>query len=266
MKNKGDYRVTLKIQPSDLLISLQSVLEESSNSIFIGLSNLDKMTELPDEFLTAEDNFHSFAVFVQNYNLESRKEIFKKWLLKKGFEDLVRATTNALVSVNSILDIKRELKKRNNRCNIQEFVDQIKNPELHYNSTKQPLPKLLTSIKESISEELSYEKEIRSINSIRRCLVHRNGLVTKIDTYDKDELTLKWIAFQPVYTKKDTGEVIEISESRILEGPGQMDVKTVNKSRSFKLNDVVSFDFKEFNELILTVYLFGQDLISKFEI
>jgi len=266
MENKENYSATLTIQPSDLLISLQRVLEESSNSIFIGLSNLKNITEQPDEFLIAEDNFHSFPVFGKKYDLESRKVIFKNWLLKKGFEDLTRAATNALVSANVILDMKMELKKRNNRSTIQEFIDLIKNPEISSNPTKRHLPELLTSIKESLSGELTYEQEIRSINNIRRCLVHRNGLVTKVDTYGGKELKLKWIAFQPIYTKEDTGEVIEITEPRILEGPGQMDVKIVNRNRIFKLNDSVSFDFKEFNELIWTVHLFGQDLISKFKL
>jgi hypothetical protein len=265
-ENEGNYKGTLTIKPSDLLISLEQVLEESSNSIFLGLSNLNSVTQKPDDFLTSEDDFHSFPVFGKNYNLDSRKEIFKNWLLKKGFEDLIRAATNALVSANVVLDLKKELAKRGSRSTIQEFIELIKNPELSNNPTKRHLPELLSNIKKSLSGELAYEQEIKSINNLRRCLVHRNGRVSKIDTYGKDELTLNWIAFQPIYRKEDTGEVTEIRGPRVLEGPGQLDVKLVNRSRIFKLNEPVTFDFREFNELIWTVSLFGQDLISKFKI
>ncbi|MGB3183568.1 MAG: hypothetical protein WBB45_19415 [Cyclobacteriaceae bacterium] len=260
MANTLDSKVILEIQPTDLLITLERVLEECSNSIFLGLSSVQNITEKPEKFLTAEDDYHSYPVFGSDYDLNTRKDIFKNWILKKGFEDLIRAATNGLVSVNYILDLKKEL--RNTKKN-EEFVELIRNPDIQNKPTKHHFPKLLDNVKSSLISNLNYEDEIKSINNIRRCLVHRNGVVSEADTFGEKDISLHWITIQPIYTKDETGEVFELEKGKLLEGPGTFGVKFIKKSRVFKINESITISFKEFNELIWTVHLFGKDLISK---
>lgn len=263
---KDNYSATLTIKPTDLLISLEQVLEECSNSILLGFTNLDQLNQNPEHQLTAEDGFHIFGVYGKKYDLVSRKKIFRNWILKKGFEDLIKAATNSLISANVVLDLKKELAKRNNRSTFKEFINLIRDPSLSQNPTKRHFPELLKNIRPSLSSELVYEKEIQSINNIRKCLVHRNGLVTHVDTFGKDELTMKWVAIQAIYKKDNTSEITEIMEPRVLVGPGEFDTRIVSRSRTFKMNEQIEFDFKEFNELIWTIKFFGDDLISKFQL
>lgn len=248
---------TLTLNRNDFLIPLDRVLIECTNAVHVGLSSLDKLDNLPDS-LSGDDNFFHFKPYGGEIPVADRKKIFTNWLLQKGFEDLIKAVTLMLIDVNKILNIQTKLKDTKTW---DEFIATINTPD--YEPTTKHFPELLDAVRPYLSDNLNLENEVKSINRVRRCLVHRNGLVSPVDFF-KGETTLKlsWTYLKFVYLKD--GQEVEFKPPvTILEGGGEIQTRQEKKTKEYKTNEKIEFDFLHFNELIWTVRLFGQEIIEK---
>jgi hypothetical protein len=256
--DKENFKGVIEIKPEHFLIPLDEVLIECSNAVHVGLSSLDKIDELP-ESLSGEDNFFHFKP-LGDIPLENRKRLFKSWLLKKGFEDLIRAVTLMLIDIDKILNLNSKLKGGKFKS-WEEIVEVLKKPD--YEPTKKDFPKLLYSIKPYLREDLTWEKEILSINRVRRCLVHRNGITSPIDYFEGEpSLKLKWIFLKYVFVSD--GKEIEFTPPVvILDGAGEIEGRNEKKEREYLNGEKIDFDFLHFNELIHTCKVFSLDLINK---
>lgn len=249
----------LTVNPEDFLIPLKQTLAECSNAVFTGLAVLDNLTELP-EFIHGEDNFMMHKPYGVELTIDKRKALYKDWLIKKGFEDLIKAVTTMLIDVCKMLRIKSKLK---NTKTWSEFQVLITTPDNEI-STK-PFPKLLELIRPNLLDNLTFETEINSINRVRRCLVHRNGVVTQQDFF-KDETTLKlrWVFYRIVYI--ENGHEEEVKSMLLISGKGKINITQEKRIKEFKENERIEITYQLFNELITTCFLFGQDLITKLSI
>ena len=247
---------TLTINPNDFLIPLERTLSECSNAVFTGLAVLDSLTELP-KFIYGEDNFMMHKPYGADLTVDQRKTLYKAWLMRKGFEDLIKAVTAMLIDICRVLKINSKLKDTKTWGEFQEL---IMTPD--YEVTTKHFPELLRLIRPNLLDNLTFETEINSINRIRRCLVHRNGFVTPKDLF-KDETTLKlcWVFFKIVYI--EDGREEEVKSMLLMTGKGQIQVTQEKRIKEFKENERIEITYQLFNELIMTCFLFGQDLITK---
>jgi len=250
---------TITINPNDFLTPLQATLGECSNAVFTGLAVLDTITELP-EFIHGEDNFMMHQPYGAVMTTDQRKIHYKSWLIRKGFEDLIKAVTTMLIDIYRVLSINSKLK---NTKTWGEFQELISTPD--YEATLKHYPDLIKLIKPYLTDDLLLEKEINSINRVRRCLVHRNGFATPIDFYKGDKsLILNWVFFKFVY--KENGGEEEMKEMMLMTGKGQIEMTQEKRTKEFLENERIEISYQLFNELIMTCFLFGQDLISKLKI
>ncbi len=248
---------TLILKREDFLIPLDNILIECSNSVYLGLSNLEDINNVP-ESLSGEDNFHYHKPYGGNLPIEKRKEIYKRWILQKGFEDLMKAVTFMLIDICKVLTINTKIKDIKTWG---EFVKTINTPD--YEPTTKHFPQLLNFVRPYLTDKLFLEDEINSINRVRRCLVHRNGLMTPVDFFEQEKtLKLKWRYFKPVYFKD--GQEIEIRPPvTVLEGGGQIIPIEEKKVKEFRVGEQVEFNFQIFNELIMTCKMFGKEVVDK---
>lgn len=251
---------TLRLNPNDFLIPLHTGLEECTNALYVGLSFIDSLTILP-ESLPGEDGFiHHSPVGRKDLTVEERKIIYREWLIKKGFEDLIKSVTMMLIDVCKIINLNEKIK---DPMLLKDFRTLLLTPD--HQPTKKHFPELLTIVKSNLSAPLAYEDEISSINDVRRCLVHRNGRVTPLDfSKGKSALQLKWLYLRPVFIKE--GSVEDIKQFGVLEGPGQADIVIDNKQLDFKENESIAISYQLFNELAMTCHFFGVDLIGKLQL
>ena len=182
---------------------------------------------------------------------------YRNWLIRKGFEDLIKAITNFLIEICRFYEILEELKD-------------VKSWEVYQQLLIKPFPKLslkhypelIRIVKSHLKEDLLLEEEIESINRVRRCIVHRNGFVTREDFNSEENcLLLKWEYLVLKYV--ENGVEKDFHKYIILTSEGDTKVVKDKKSKKFELNERVQISYQLFNELIFTCDLFGKDLISK---
>lgn len=249
---------TLKLNPNDLLITLNQKLSECSNAVFFGINALELTTELPKELRMEENSIFTHAP-TWELTIEQSKTNFKNWILKKGFEDLISALTELLISFSYIIDLNEKV-KANKKITLQKFMELIYEP--NDENSKKDFPRLIDKVSVSLKEPLKYVEEVKSINRVRRCLVHRNGIVRPLDFNIENELELKWWFYE--INLIENGKKKSIERFDMITDYTKMEINEVQKSKKYKENDRVNFDFQEFNELVKFCQKFGLDVLEKF--
>ena len=246
------------VDKNKLKNEFERILIECSNSVFIGLSAINNLNEDP-EYLMGEDEFMFHKPFLIQMPLEESKKFFKTWIIKKGFEDLIKAVTFLLIDVCKVLNKKQKLVAK--QPETWEEVQEILN-SLEHNLSKEHYPALIERIKPYLTEPLSYIDEINSINRVRRCLVHRDGIITSIDfTTNLDYLQLKWVYNKLYYQEREIKK--PFVPFTIITANGSIIMEEDKKEMIFSEGQQVMFDYQVFNEFIWTVFRFGEDLIYK---
>lgn len=184
---------SVTISPDAILNSLQSVIKECNDSIIFGLNILKDVHEIPVE--TEEDKnkkYQESGIRMQvgkpETNIEKQKETYKNWLLKKGFEDLIKGVNLAVIEAYFLTKIQKFIGKTFDSDALNAEMDMLVKDALNQSNFPQLLKKLDI-------EPITYENAILSINKVRNCLVHRNGIVMKekdINDKENNSLTLEY--------------------------------------------------------------------------
>jgi hypothetical protein len=254
----SENTITIKVNPQDLLITLNHNLTICSNSVFMGLAMLKELQELP-EFISGEDSFRMHSPF-GNLTIEESKKIFKDWLIKKGFEDLIKGVSGMLIDYYRLLYVNDKVSGINT---VEEFANLLLNSEDA--GSEKHFPELLNIIKANINGSLEYEDCINSVNAVRNCLVHRNGVVSSKELKKEESLILKWGHFKLSFTDQD-GVEKDMQPFSLIKGPFQVHATILKKTKEFKMNEQIEITYQEFNEIKDTCIFFAQDLLSKFQL
>lgn len=253
-------KATITINPADFLRPLQSHLIECSNAVFTGLSILEQLEQLPDA-IPGEDNFSLHQPFGYTLRLEDQKRVYRRWLIKKGFEDLIKAVTSMLIDMVKVLRVAEKFKQ--GKKTLDEFRQILLTPD--YEPYLMHFPELLNIVRPYLSGNLLYENEIHSINRVRRCLVHRSGVVTPKDfNENSNTLNLHWIYLK--FFVVEDGKEDELKFASILTGASTVQGRFENRSQAFAEGQQIEITYQMFNELMFTCLQFGDDLITKFTI
>jgi len=252
---------TLTINPNDLLITLNQKLTECSNAVFFGINSLDLTTELPKTLSLEEKSIFAHAP-IGELTFEQSKTNFKNWILKKGFEDLITALTELLISFSFIIELNEKIKAKSKRT-FGEFQKLVSDPNDSI-SKNNDFPKLIRKVSDSLKEPLKYENEVLTINRVRRCLVHRNGKVRPIDFNIENGLELKWWFYE--VNLLAVGEKKSLERFDIIDMDSQIQLKEIQRRKIYLENEHVNFSFQEFNELAHFCQKFGFDMLEKFKL
>lgn len=122
-------RVSLKLNPSDLLNTLNQKLTVCSNAVFFGINSLELTTELRKTSDLEENSIFSH-VPIGELTIEQSKTTFKNWILQKGFEDLINALTEFLLSFSYIIGLNEKV-KTSNKTTFRDFKKLIIDPSDH---------------------------------------------------------------------------------------------------------------------------------------
>lgn len=251
---------TLKLNRNDSLITLNEKLNECTNAVFFGINSINKINELP-EFLSDDESSIFNHAPVSKMNIEESRENFKNWILKKGFEDLIAALTELMISFSYIVDLNKRIKENPKRTfgELKKLIF-----ERNEKNTKLPFPILIKKVNSSLKEPLKFSEEISTINKVRNCLIHRNGFVHPTDFNTENGLELKWWYYN-----------IELKQGKRTKGLKRFDIinpedniitTSILKTKLFADNERVSFSFQEFFELSHFCQTVGFDMLDKFEL
>lgn len=260
MENKTNkFNLTITLHPNGVVHPILKLMKECSETISFGLKLSENIKTLPEE-LTSEDTFMRLQFDKPDNDIESQKVKYKDWLITKGLEDLIKGINLSLIEAFFFVSVFH-LVKENALKTIQEVEKKF--THLRATANKKPLPGLLSKITPHLAAPLLYEKEIISLNRVRRCLVHRNGIVSKEDVNDIDANVLKveWLRLRLVY--EDEHNEVEITKGHITEKDVTANIKRKSEQQLFKLGEKLNFNYRQFNEFLTTAYLFAMDLGNK---
>jgi len=254
MTDEKTQRVTLNA--AGVISPLFKVLKECTNSILFGLQATEIVKEIPPE-LIIEEGFFRMQFDQDEENIDVKKRNFKNWLVRKGFEDLVKGIEYSLREAYWYVSLfSRVSELRTGEAFNQAFA------EIRKQALRMHIPDMIEKIEPHLIHPLNYKDQILSINKGRTCLVHRGGLVTEKDINDLSNGTLKlcWIKLKLFYEKE--GEEIELQGQTVIEGGSSIKMRRENNDLSFNIGEHISINYRQFNELIVTCHHFGSDLVD----
>lgn len=101
-------------------------------------------------------------------------------------------------------------------------------------------------------------EQVKSINQVRNCLVHRRGLVTPKDTKKAEQLVLKWRELSALFRGAD-GVERPLVRGQI--GPGDLFVRIQDRQREFDLGAEIRFTIDELTSLLWGIYLCAEAVV-----
>jgi hypothetical protein len=195
--------------------------------------------------------------FSDEISAEERKTAYTHWLLAKGFQDLARGTKlmleeaylyNGMVARAGGLRTLAEL--------------QAAEQELRAAATNKKFPQLLDEVKKRLTSPLHYERELLSLQDVRNCLEHREGIVQERDVDPATHvLHLRWPRLRLFYD--DEGRRIELGRGSQVEKDTELMSDIVVEEREFKLGERVTFKADEFHDIGFGCLAIAQDLVNR---
>ena len=252
---------TLKLNRNDAQITLNEKLSECTNAVFFGINSLNIDIELPQSLSVDENSIFTHEPVIK-MDLEASRINFNSWVLKKGFEDLIAALTELMISFCNIIDLNSKIKDSRSGT-LDDFAKVIFgqneiNTKLHF-------PILIKKVKGSLKSPLKYNIEILTLNKVRNCLVHRNGVIHETDFNFENGLILKWWYYD--VKLKQGKRLKELKRFDIIKpSENNIQITPVLKTKFFKRGERIAFDFQEFNELSHFCQSVGFDMLNKFEL
>jgi len=254
MTEKKIQKVTLNA--AGVISPLFKVLKECTNSILFGLQATEIVKDIPPE-LVIEESFFRMQFDQDDADIDVKKQNFKNWLVRKGFEDLVKGIEYSLREAFFYVSIVSKASDLKTWEAFNQALGKIRRKAL-----KMHIPDMIDKIEPHLTHPLNYKDQILSINKGRACLVHRGGLVTEKDINDpvNNMLKLSWVKLKLFYEKD--GEEIELQGQTVLEGGSSIMMRRENNEISFNIGEPISLNYRQFNEFIVTCHHFGTDLVD----
>jgi hypothetical protein len=195
--------------------------------------------------------------FTDEVPAEKRKAAYTHWLLSKGFQDLARGTKqmleeayfyNGMVARAGGLRTSAEL----------HAAEQ----ELRADASNMKFPQLLDEINKRLASPLHYEREFLSLQQVRNCLEHRDGIVQERDVDPATRvLHLRLPRLRLFY--EDEGRQIELGRGSQVEKDTEVMAGVVVEEREFKLGERVTFNADEFHDIGIGCWTIANDLVQR---
>jgi hypothetical protein len=193
---------------------------------------------------------------------EERRAMYQNWLLGKGFQDLARGIRGTLEEAALYLTF---VIKNRTVTNFERLHYDIQRTRKR--ASKLSFPSLLSEVNARLTERVAFEAEFRSIQRVRNCLEHRNGVVGSQDVDEEGvTLTLSFPRHKIFYMR--AGEEIEIALGERVDASDQYPEvqilgRLVTRTRTYELGERVTFTASDFYEIAMACHFFAIDLVSK---
>lgn len=238
---------------NDFLCHIKQVMEGIAiiyNSIEASNVNFSKPLPTDNLPIIINDNKPPLSV-------EERKAKIVDWIVEKGFEETI-VGINKILKKAYIFSSYINVSKLNRAKNLKEL--QVELNKIKRNSEKFHLPELIKNVEDNFGVKLKYREEIESINKVRACLVHRNGIVSEKDINSEGSLLLKWISIKSyaLINGKETLINYELRKDPIL--VESLRHENYSSSKEFKLLENVVLDINVLNDIVNTCSLFAFDM------
>jgi hypothetical protein len=205
-----------------------------------------------------QDNMMRFVFrFEDEVPAEQRRAYYTHWLLSKGFQDLARGTRQMLEEAyfyNGIVERADELRT---------WAElQAAEQELREVATKMKFTQLLDEVNKRLTSPLHYERELMSLQQVRNCLEHRDGIVQERDLEPTTRVLRLRLPRLRLFCE-DEGRKIELGRDSRVEKGTELMMDVVVEEREFKLGERVTFNADEFHNIGFGCWRIADDLAHR---
>jgi hypothetical protein len=123
-------------------------------------------------------------------------------------------------------------------------------------------PDLMARVNRGLTAPLHFEREFLSLQRVRNCLEHRDGVVTEKDVDPGTQVLRLGLPRLKLFYEEE-GREIELLKGSHVEKDTLMSFKNVIEEREFKLGDRATFKAEEFHDIGFGCWVFTSDLGSK---
>lgn len=243
------------MNPNYVLTPFDSLIAESENYVLLGLRLVEKIETFPEP--TEDEKQFAFQMNLggQNFPLDTSKNLFRNWILKKGFEELHKSIRVVLERLYVFLSVKSKI---NENIDIEEYQT-----SLAAEATNFYYDQLIRKVNDLLDEPLQFENHILSFNNVRNCLIHTNGKLTTrhCNNTTKDKLVLVGRRFKMFYKN-------EAEEKPFVKGePGLVNPALMLGAEDFEIifdvDQEIQLDMKQFIEVLNTCVFIRADIDVK---
>ncbi|MGA2092424.1 MAG: hypothetical protein ABSH16_03315 [Sedimentisphaerales bacterium] len=186
----------------------------------------------------------------------------KQWLLCTLIRDAIELTNLFLDQcryVSALFGSTHDGKLRGEDYN--RIIDKEQN-KFH----RLGLPEKLEKMREAFGISVELKPHVLSINYARRCLVHRMGVVSKLDVDGNNELPILWRTVEILASSPDKSEHFVIdSPGMEVQGGWNISSQITDKRKIFKLGERLQFSYREIADTIFTLMEFSSTMVQKVE-
>jgi hypothetical protein len=184
-----------------------------------------------------------------------RRNAHKHWILKRGFHELTRGVRLSLEEAYLYVEVTK-LQGATTWGRLQKQIADIKRDANKWN-----FPTLIDRVNCDLSDQLTFKNEYLSLNKVRNCLEHRDGVVGAPDLQGSEALMLSLPRMMIFYLKD--GAEVELARGDRFEKDTEVLVKRTIKKSHYGSGDRISFTGDEFRDISMACWFFAQDLASK---
>lgn len=188
--------------------------------------------------------------------LESKEQIkaaYANWLLNKGFQDIARGVRESLEGAFLYIGLFKTFPGKTTKGKIEA---------IRKRANKMNFSTLLASINKELKDGLSFEEEFLSLQKVRNCLEHRDGIVTADDVNHQNKLLRLILPRLRIFSEKD-GDEIELKPNMRVEKGQLIEIKRVSRERIYKIGERIVFDAAEFHEIASACWFLSNDIAEK---
>lgn len=123
-------------------------------------------------------------------------------------------------------------------------------------------PQLMAEVNNALAEELHFENEFLSIQKVRNCLEHRDGVVGDSDVDKETGRLLLSFPRLMMFVEKD-GEIVEIGVGSSVEAGQSIGVKMATGTREFEHGTRIAFSEDDLSAIGWGCWAFASELQRK---
>lgn len=200
------------------------------------------------------------------WTVEHAREQWLHWLLLNAFRDVAEVLAGTLEEIHGVLSVWRFRQSQDltRPFTLRQWKEEVegRNERFHVAGLPEKLDILAATYDFHLDNALV--EVARSINAVRNCLVHRNGVVGPKDVRDQQALVLRWRAFDLVLTTADGSEkVVELGVPT--QEDAMLAVRFVERTKQWATGESIALTAEELSTLCWTQWLFAQDAANKLE-
>lgn len=209
--------------------------------------------------VTAEESepsgFHNFSpAHGAQLSHDEAKIAAMNWLNTCFLRDAIEATDQFLGRCLSFcFAITMARKGKATAAELDEMVRLA--PQRH---NKLHFPAKLQTLEEKYGVKPLFSEQVRSLNKLRTCLVHRLGRVSHLDTNQNEILVAKWVSSKMVLRGLQTGTELVLTEAgQGLEEESMLEMHIVEHEKAFQLGTSIVLEPYDTYSTIFTLWRFG---------